>query len=62
MEERRTMEREAGIRFKWFGDGLRCIDRIAPILWYRGRAPIYDYIEMEAMCGTLHLGGEGTRI
>jgi len=48
-KERRLMEREAKVRLEWFRDCLHRIARYAPLRWYRGRPPMFDFIEMESL-------------
>jgi len=50
-KERRMMVREAEVRFAWFRDGLHRIERYTPLLWYRGKPPMFDFIEMESLTG-----------
>jgi len=44
------MVREAGMRVDWFRESLHVIQRVAPILWYRRRASMFDFANMESLC------------
>jgi len=45
------MVKEAQMGQEWLEDSLVTINRYALILWYERRAPMFDFADLEGMCG-----------